>query len=580
MRYLYTFLLLFCLSILTLTAQDIKNPKGDEKIQGSTDLVDQIITYHVNPERVYRNTYDYTTDFRLRSIIQDFLHNGYWEHATKTTYTLDSINYMYNKSDSVWYEGQWHIRQSYTSKYNSNWQLLEYLDELYYVDTLYRSYRTTHTLDSIGNILVSFVDIKTTDDWFNWYRSTYKYDENKNVLDSLKQNCNNGQWVNDYNYIYTYDLQGNMVSSCENYWLKDKWIKFNHEIMTYYSSNKLHTYFYEEWDLDKLVKSYRNTYTYDENGKSLTNLYEGLINNQWINLELYTYTYNSNDNILTKSFKVWKHDNWQDSTRESYVYDLNNNELSHLTENWVGDHWVNSEIYLSSYDFKGKVLTEVDKFWENEQWVIDHSFECSYNDYGILHIKQHKQWHNQLLSSLEKYTYSNTGKELSELYESWEDGKLSGSTRLFFTYDANDNFILGTCEELDSGKWVNLNGYFQFEDSRNKYFFGDGYKVEVIYKTISLVKENIFDINLFLTCSPNPSAGQLNINYNLSELAITSISISNISGFEVANIRNNQMQLPGSYTTIYDASKLTPGTYFITLIAGSKRVTSKFIINY
>jgi hypothetical protein len=579
MRYLFTFLLLFCFSIISLTAQDFKNPDGDGEIQGSTDLVDQIISYYANGT-VDRETYDYTDGFRVRSIIHDFLHNGNWNYGTKTTYTLDSINYIYNQSDSAYNENQWYIRQSFTSKYNSDWQLLEYLEELYSGDYPYRAYRTTHTLDSIGNILVSFTDIRTTGDWFNWYRTTFKYDKNNNVLDSLKQNKNNGQWVNDYNYIYTYDERGNKLSSCENYWLNNKWIKFNHEIMTYYSSNKLHTYFYEEWDLDKLMKSYRNTYTYDENDKLLTNLYEGQVNNQWINLELYTNTYNSNGNILTKSFKVWKQDNWQDSTRESYVYDLNAKELSHLTENWVGDHWVNSEIYLSSYDLKGNVLSRFGKYWEDEQWVTDYSLDYSYHDNGTLLTQEYKQWYNKLSSYLEKYTYSSTGKKLSELYESWQEGQLSNSTRLFFNYDTKNNFISGTCEALESGEWVQVNGSFPFKDARNMYFDGGGYKVEVSYKTITPVKENIFDTNLFLNCSPNPSAGQLKINYTLTEPANTSISISNLFGIEVANISNNQTQLPGSYATSYDASKLTPGTYFITLMSGNKRATRKIVINY
>jgi hypothetical protein len=176
--------------------------------------------------------------------------------------------------------------------------------------------------------------------------------------------------------------------------------------------------------------------------------------------------------------------------------------------------------------------------------------------------------------------YNSKGKTIYFLTEDWEKGELYKSERQSFNYDENDNFILGTCEELDSGKWVHADGFFPFKDSRNTYFGGYGYKVEVSYKKITPVKGSIFDVNLQLTCSPNPTAGQLNINYNLSELAITSISISNISGIEVANISNNQMQLPGSYSTSYDTSKLTPGTYFITLIAGCKRVTSKFIINY
>ncbi|MEI6091937.1 MAG: T9SS type A sorting domain-containing protein [bacterium] len=579
MRYLFTFLLLFCLSIITLTAQDIKNPDGDEKILGNTDLVYQIISYNTDG-KVYRNTYDYTTDLQVRSIIQDTLHNGNWVHITKTTYTVDSINYIYNQTDSVWYENQWLIYQSYTSKYNSNWQLLEYLDELFFGDKLYRAYRITHILDSADNVLISLDEDGPKGVWSNVSRTSYKYDKNKNVLDSLKQNWRNDKWVNDYNYIYTYDERGNKLSSCINEWFNDQWIKYKREAMTYYSTNKLHTYFYEKWEYEKYFGACRITYTYDDKGNLLTDYYEGLEKDKWKNCELNTNTYNTNGKILTKSRKVWKQDNWQDSTRESYVYDSKENELSHLIENWVANHWVNSEINLSSYDLKGNVLTDYSKSWNSEQWVTNYSSDYSYNDNGILLVSQQKVWNNQAPSSIEIVKYNDSGKVLSEVHEYWDDGKLSNSTRHFFNYDANDNFISGTCEALESGEWVHSDGWFPFVDSRNKTFVGGGYKVEVTYKTISPVKENIFDVNLFLTCSPNPSAGQLNINYTLSEPANTSISISNISGIEVANISDDLMRFAGSYTTSYDTSKLIPGTYFITLTSGNKSVTRKIQINY
>jgi hypothetical protein len=579
MRYLFTFLLLLCFSIILLTAQDIKNPDRDEIILGSGDYVDQIISYNTYG-KVYRKTYDYTTDLRMRSIIQDTLHNGNWVHLTKETYTLDSLNYIYNQTDSVWYENRWHIRNSYTSEYNSNWKLLEYLEELFFDNKLYLAWRTTNTLDSADNVLISLEEFEKEGVWSNVSRTTYKYDNNKNVLDSLEQNWENDRWVNYNDNIYTYDERSNKLSSRLICWFNNEWIQCEQEIMTYSPSNKLLTYFHEQRDFDNLLYSSRNTYIYDDKENLLTNLYEIFESDKWKNYDLCSYTYNSNNKILTTLYKRWKKDNWQDSTRESYVYDSKENELLHLTENWVSDHWVNSEINLSSYDLKGNILTDYSKSWNSEQWVTNYSSDYGYNDNGILLVSQQKVWNNQIPSSIEIVKYNDSGKELSEVHEYWDDGKLSNSTRLFFNYDANDNFISGTCEALESGEWVHSNGCFPFVDSRNMYFDGYGYKTEVSYKTISPVKENIFDANLLLTCSPNPSAGLLNINYTLSEPAITSISISDMSGIEVANISNSYMQLPGSYTTNYDASKLNPGTYFITLRSGNKSVTRKIIINY
>jgi hypothetical protein len=97
--------------------------------------------------------------------------------------------------------------------------------------------------------------------------------------------------------------------------------------------------------------------------------------------------------------------------------------------------------------------------------------------------------------------------------------------------------------------------------------------------SVSVKDYTVFN-NFTLSISPNPSAGPLNINYTLTEPALTSVTISHILGLEVANISENQFQLSGNYTLNYNASNLEPGAYFITVKAGNKSETRKILINY
>ncbi|MEI6090222.1 MAG: T9SS type A sorting domain-containing protein [bacterium] len=83
-----------------------------------------------------------------------------------------------------------------------------------------------------------------------------------------------------------------------------------------------------------------------------------------------------------------------------------------------------------------------------------------------------------------------------------------------------------------------------------------------------------------LSISPNPTSGKLNISYTLTEPALTSISISNMLGNEMAKISENQFQLTGKYNLNYNASNFAPGVYFITIKAGNKSETKKIGINY
>jgi hypothetical protein len=77
---------------------------------------------------------------------------------------------------------------------------------------------------------------------------------------------------------------------------------------------------------------------------------------------------------------------------------------------------------------------------------------------------------------------------------------------------------------------------------------------------------------------PNPSSGLTTIEYSITETAGVSISITNSLGIELVGIINNRMHETGDYSINCDASNLPNGVYFLTIKAGNRTETKKFVV--
>ncbi len=100
------------------------------------------------------------------------------------------------------------------------------------------------------------------------------------------------------------------------------------------------------------------------------------------------------------------------------------------------------------------------------------------------------------------------------------------------TYDSENNITSVLSETWIAGEWTikNLNNlYFYNPQGKFAYYFV-GYKMEINYKSITPVKDEINNAELFLNCSPNPAMGPMTINYTITEPNITSVTISNLGG--------------------------------------------------
>ena len=76
---------------------------------------------------------------------------------------------------------------------------------------------------------------------------------------------------------------------------------------------------------------------------------------------------------------------------------------------------------------------------------------------------------------------------------------------------------------------------------------------------------------------PNPFNPTTNIKLDVSKSGLVKIVVYDVSGREVSTIVNEPMQ-SGSYTVDFNASGLSSGVYFYSLITGGYSETKKMIL--
>ncbi len=89
----------------------------------------------------------------------------------------------------------------------------------------------------------------------------------------------------------------------------------------------------------------------------------------------------------------------------------------------------------------------------------------------------------------------------------------------------------------------------------------------------SVVADDVFNLEL----APNPAKHTLNVQYELSTSAPSTITVSSIIGQQVMAI-NNGTQAAGKYNLDLNVSKLATGVYTLTFISEDKMTTKKLVV--
>jgi len=82
---------------------------------------------------------------------------------------------------------------------------------------------------------------------------------------------------------------------------------------------------------------------------------------------------------------------------------------------------------------------------------------------------------------------------------------------------------------------------------------------------------NNYELNIF----PNPTTGDINLNFSAAGTTAASVEIKNVLGQTIAKeqLRNST----GSFQQTFDLSNQTEGVYFVTVTYGANQVVKKLV---
>jgi hypothetical protein len=432
-------------------------------------------------------------------------------------------------------------------------------NQVYYPETL-----TLYTMNDTMRMSASYIESGLDDQiliqawfngqWVNYERRTWTYlDSSTESNLTLRQRWSNGQWVNLEQDSSTYDANGNMLVHLVSYWTNGQWHDSLLSSRMYDVNENMLTNVGWVMINNQWTNSWRGTYTYDDHGNELTFLDEMWSNAQWVNMNMWTYTYDDYGHMLTCLAQVWS-GQWGNASLATYTYDANGNMLSFLTQFSANMQWTNSTIHTYTYNASGKMLTDWLKAWANDAWMNGTLCTC---------------------------TYDANGNELNYLIQEWLNGQWTNYRQSTFTYDAQGNELTGNNTLWSGSSWVPTDYDFPLVVSGSTTNF-TGYKIIIswiLVTTTDVTSNGNTIVNGYSLSQnyPNPFNPSTTISFHIPLKSFVSLTVVDIIGREVATIVSEEMPA-GSYSTIWNASKMPSGIYFYRLQAGSLIETKKLVL--
>ena len=260
----------------------------------------------------------------LKQQLDSMVQPGY-----KTTLTYDVYGRMLTRNS--WYDSTngWSEMYKDSSVYNTNGQLLRYIE---------------FEKDVFTNTLALS------------YKSEYEYNTNDKTKTKYSWNADSKSWMLRYKTVDTYDTTGKTILAFTSLWNINSWTDEKKTVYEYdTNANKTVETFYIWWS-DKWLNSSKTIYNYDVQGNALgeTNFSWNSITQTWIESYKNEYLLDNNFNISTEISYSWNTSTelWEQSSKAECFYDLNtlvSDVFSNGILNVFGKHKLTSA-KLYSYD--------------------------------------------------------------------------------------------------------------------------------------------------------------------------------------------------------------------------------------
>ncbi|MFZ1976736.1 MAG: T9SS type A sorting domain-containing protein [Bacteroidota bacterium] len=387
-----------------------------------------------------------------------------------------------------------------------------------------------------------------------------------------------------------------------------------------------------EYTLTQLIKTdtVMFNYSYNDTGLVTSALAKLLQNGQWTNYTLEKMSWDASKLTLTMLGEFWENGQWTDSTLEIITMNTFTNvstahPLTGLTMKWQNGHWADSTSGTWTYDASGNNLTETWEILQNGQWTFYYSESYTYDQNGNQLTALQQYLNGQLTdSSLTTYTYDASGHELTDLYAERDSGQWNNLTLDTYTYNQKGNRIKDLYAYWTNNQWITANYdtlTYVYDANRNIISFTaaaefqaypltpgsalsptnysitvadlpnpkslvgnfNGYNMTISYvltnitTSVSANKSNIPQTFSLSQNYPNPFNPSTTISFNIPSKSYVSLKIFDMLGREVATIVSGEMPA-GSYTSQWNAAKMSSGIYFYRLEAGTFIQTKKLIL--
>lgn len=456
------------------------------------------------------------------------------------------------------------------------------LSQSQYFKKLFKNNNTAQIIKPLNSDLISVVDnmVISYEDGNNEKRS-YTYNSNGKFSVVIKE-----QMYDNALYIerltHAYDINGNLTSLLIADKIGDQWIDSWRESYSYNSNNKLALKLAQRKNGDQWQDVSRVSYSYDSNG-NLTLRTEEVQDSpdQWrISLRI-TYRYDPNGNLIWEFDEYWSGSELEKGHPITYSYDSTGVLISKLFESWDGSQWVNSHQITNTYDAQKKLIMELWKIWNDGQWENFARRAHTYNSSGnislmLAEILEDSEWKN---FERQVYTYNNGGKLTLMLFERWAENQWENVNRETYAYDSNDNLTSALFEIWENNLWTRKDNGLTFNDALGNTFDLYCSEVNIVYKTVTDVLEEIKPISEFSLSQnfPNPFNPTTIIEFSLPSNGFVSLKVFDILGKEVASLLSKNLSL-GNYSIEFAGLNLNSGIYFYQLNFNGRSHSKKMIL--
>jgi len=394
----------------------------------------------------------------------------------------------------------------------------------------------------------------------NDYNSPISFEEDLLIGQRIDIN-NDGQFQNTDSIEYSYNIDNNLeMSLVINYnETTQTWNNFSRTLNEYDANGNRTSFTSQIWETDMWVLNYKLIYSYNELDQLIQlNRQELLLGEIEDDYQVF-YTFND-ENLLSRFFVQQSvNGEWIDAVDAFISYDSNGYRTERLQKRWDGVEWI--DLFLTEYthDINGNRTEEERLRWVDDEWEPEVKYIAEFNSENLITSRVGQRANQDLVyenDSETVYIYNENNLIETETYSLWNISVWKENQNINYIYDDRENIIYNLTQQSPDG----LN---EPEDLIQRFYY---------YQYVSNIEfnDNVLSFEVF----PNPSDGQINIDYQDHSIKEVRVSLFTIDGKKVtsADIQSPQGQIRLNF------DGLESGNYIVKIQSDKSSVSKKIFI--